>query len=91
MKFYFRKLSHINPLRFTAPALSGSIGGYMGLLIGASVITVFEFLDFILVTTATYLAKYLAQKRLKRNRITGTERRGKESPGTEVQSYSISK
>ncbi|XP_038054982.1 acid-sensing ion channel 1C-like [Patiria miniata] len=67
----FQKIQEIPSYEFTN--LQSSIGGYMGLLIGASLITMFEFLDFILVTTATYLMKNREVKRLKRNRVRGVE------------------
>ena len=37
--------------------ISGDIGGYMGLLLGASVMTVFEFVDFIFYNIAAKLYK----------------------------------
>ena len=50
---FMKHLGAWSPFRL----FSGSIGGYMGLLIGASLITLFEFLDFIVVTVATHLGQ----------------------------------
>ena len=39
---------HLLPYKYVKTPLTGDVGGYMGLLLGASVVTVFELLDFII-------------------------------------------
>ena len=55
--------------------ISGDLGGYLGLLLGASVVTVCEILDVILYNIASYSLK----KREKRRQI--AEKQPKESQG----------
>ncbi|XP_022079430.1 acid-sensing ion channel 4-like [Acanthaster planci] len=85
----FQKIEEIPS--YTFYSLQSSIGGYMGLLIGASLITLFEFLDFILVTTTSCLLKHSVLARPRGNRVRGAARQRDRSSHGEAKPCFIKK
>ena len=67
-------------------SIFSEIGGFLGLLLGASVLTVCEIFDFIIITIGSYCEE---RKRKKGNKTNTTSKRGEQKVNTATRNKNI--